>query len=93
MVFQSEEPDFIDLSTFEQIREMDDDDNFSLDIVSGFLEQAQDTFRKMEEYLFDPPPPPPRPPLAHFLGGTATLTTGNPVGTETSMSSPRWGTS
>jgi osomolarity two-component system phosphorelay intermediate protein YPD1 len=44
---------FIDLATFEQIREMDEDDNddFSRMIVSGFLEQAKDTFEKMDKSL------------------------------------------
>lgn len=42
--------DIIDLSTFEQIREMDDDDSddFSRAIVMGFLEQADETFTKMD---------------------------------------------
>ncbi|KAA8901380.1 signal transduction histidine kinase [Sphaerosporella brunnea] len=45
--------DFIDLETFEQIREMDDDDSdeFSCAIVGGFLDQAEETFIKMEAAL------------------------------------------
>jgi hypothetical protein len=43
----------IDMETFEQIREMDDDgsDEFSRAIVEGFLEQAEETFHKMDEAL------------------------------------------
>lgn len=38
------------METFEQILELDDeeDDSFSWDIVSGYLDQAEATFRKME---------------------------------------------
>lgn len=40
--------------TFEQILEMDDDEEereFSKSIVYGFFEQAEATFKKMELYL------------------------------------------
>lgn len=55
----------IDMATFDQILEMDDDDDkeFSRAIVTGFLEQAHETFEKMEEslyvflFLFTPPFP------------------------------------
>lgn len=45
--------DCIDHSTFEQILEMDDDDDrdFSKEIVYGFFEQAESTFSKIEEAL------------------------------------------
>ncbi|KAG0643964.1 signal transduction histidine kinase [Tuber brumale] len=45
----NETPEFIDLGTFDQILEMDDDDDreFSKAIVWGFMDQAEDTFRKM----------------------------------------------
>lgn len=45
--------DCIDHSTFEQILEMDDDDDrdFSKEIVYGFFEQAESTFNKIEEAL------------------------------------------
>ncbi|CAZ84427.1 unnamed protein product [Tuber melanosporum] len=47
------DPDFIDLSTFEQILEMDDDEDheFSRTIVFGFMEQAEETFKKMRDHL------------------------------------------
>lgn len=46
--------DSIDESTFEQILEMDDDDDrdFSQGIVFGFFEQADSTFEKMEKALY-----------------------------------------
>ena len=47
--------DSIDESTFEQILEMDDDDDereFSKGIVYGFFEQAESTFDKMEQALY-----------------------------------------
>lgn len=46
--------DFIDEATFDQIREMDDDDDaeFSRAIVSGFMEQAEETFVQMEGFMF-----------------------------------------
>jgi len=48
--------DSIDESTFEQILEMDDDDDrdFSKGIVFGFFEQADSTFEKMEKALYVP---------------------------------------
>ncbi|KAL8825544.1 MAG: hypothetical protein Q9170_007755 [Blastenia crenularia] len=50
-------PDFgdnIDQMTFEQILEMDDDEeerDFSKSIVTGFFEQAETTFKKMDSSL------------------------------------------
>jgi osomolarity two-component system phosphorelay intermediate protein YPD1 len=45
--------DSIDALTFEQILEMDDDDEreFSKSIVYGFFEQAEQTFTKMDDAL------------------------------------------
>ncbi|EAU39345.1 conserved hypothetical protein [Aspergillus terreus NIH2624] len=47
--------DCIDKNTFEQILEMDDDDDkeFSRGIVFGFFDQAKSTFDKMEAALAD----------------------------------------
>lgn len=44
----------IDLSAFEQILEMDDDDDrdFSKGIVFGFFDQAVTTYDKMEKALY-----------------------------------------
>ena len=47
--------DSIDALTFEQILEMDDDEDereFSKSIVFGFFEQAEQTFVKMEDALY-----------------------------------------
>jgi osomolarity two-component system phosphorelay intermediate protein YPD1 len=46
--------DLIDQNTFEQILEMDDEDDrdFSQGIVYGFFEQAEGTFEKMEKSLY-----------------------------------------
>jgi len=46
--------DSIDAMTFEQILEMDDDEEereFSRSIVFGFFEQAEQTFKKMDDAL------------------------------------------
>lgn len=46
--------DDIDRSTFEQILEMDDDEDdrdFSRSIVFGFFDQAEETFKKMDTAL------------------------------------------
>lgn len=46
--------DLIDLNTFDQILEMDDDEEdreFSKGIVFGFFDQAESTFEKMEKAL------------------------------------------
>ena len=46
--------DSIDPATFEQILEMDDDEDereFSKSIVYGFFEQAEATFKNMEKSL------------------------------------------
>jgi osomolarity two-component system phosphorelay intermediate protein YPD1 len=46
--------DSIDALTFEQILEMDDDEDerdFSRSIVFGFFEQAEQTFKKMDDAL------------------------------------------
>ncbi|KAB8072926.1 signal transduction histidine kinase [Aspergillus leporis] len=49
----SDMKDLIDQNTFEQILEMDDEDDrdFSQGIVYGFFEQAEGTFEKMEKSL------------------------------------------
>lgn len=47
--------DSIDHATFEQILEMDDDDEdreFSRSIVFGFFEQAHTTFQKMDDDMY-----------------------------------------
>lgn len=46
--------DVVDRSTFDQILEMDDDDEreFSRAIVFGFFDQAEETFRQMEESVY-----------------------------------------
>ena len=47
--------DSIDQLTFEQILEMDDDEDereFSRSIVYGFFEQAEQTFKKMDTSLY-----------------------------------------
>lgn len=56
---QHEEPldfgDNVEMSTFEQILDMDDDEDdkeFSKGIVYGFLEQAEQTFDKMDASLY-----------------------------------------
>jgi osomolarity two-component system phosphorelay intermediate protein YPD1 len=52
--FLSETGDEIDRSTFEQILEMDDDENereFSRSIVFDFFDQAEGTFKKMDSYV------------------------------------------
>jgi osomolarity two-component system phosphorelay intermediate protein YPD1 len=56
----SDVKDIIDESTFEQILEMDDEDDrdFSKGIVYGFFDQAKATFKKMEDELYV---------LCHFL--------------------------
>ena len=51
---QPDYADIIDPMTFEQILEMDDDEEereFSKGIVYGFFEQAETTFKKMEVCL------------------------------------------
>jgi len=51
--------DIIDMATFEQICEMDDDgsDEFSRAIVFGFLDQAEETFDKMDKSMSVTSPP------------------------------------
>lgn len=46
--------DIVDRSTFDQILEMDDDEEreFSRAIVFGFFDQAEETFRQMEESVY-----------------------------------------
>ena len=47
--------DSLDLLTFEQILEMDDDEDereFSRSIVYGFFDQAEATFEKMDNSLY-----------------------------------------
>ncbi|KAI5799965.1 signal transduction histidine kinase [Geopyxis carbonaria] len=66
---------FIDLATFDQILEMDDegDDDFSRAIVSGFIEQAEQTFKDIEEKL-EKKDLDELSSLGHFLkGSSATL--------------------
>jgi len=49
--------DNIDSATFEQILEMDDDEDereFSKSIVYDFFQQADSTFQKMDENLYVP---------------------------------------
>lgn len=45
--------DVIDMDTFEQILEMDDEDDreFSYGIVTGYFDQFDDTYVKIEEAL------------------------------------------
>jgi len=67
--------DSIDVLTFEQILEMDDDDDreFSKSIVFGFFEQAEQTFTKMDDAL-EAKDLPQLSSLGHFLkGSSATL--------------------
>lgn len=48
-------PDFgdhVDINTFSQILEMDEDDHdFSMPLVLNFFEQATETFQKMDDAL------------------------------------------
>jgi len=66
----------LDFTTFEQILEMDDDEDdreFSLSIVSGFFEQAENTFEEMETALKEKDLSK-LSSLGHFLkGSSATL--------------------
>jgi len=68
--------DSIDALTFEQILEMDDDEDdreFSRSIVFGFFEQAEQTFVKMDDAL-KAGDLPQLSSLGHFLkGSSATL--------------------
>ncbi|KAL1997804.1 hypothetical protein VTN02DRAFT_719 [Thermoascus thermophilus] len=68
--------DIIDRATFDQILEMDDDEEereFSRGIVYGFFEQAESTFDKMEKALTDENLDE-LSQLGHFLkGSSATL--------------------
>ncbi|KAJ5653117.1 hypothetical protein N7490_000120 [Penicillium lividum] len=67
--------DIIDTDTFEQILEMDDDEDrdFSQGIVYGFFEQAEVTFAKMEKAVKDEDLDD-LSSLGHFLkGSSATL--------------------
>jgi len=72
----SEASDEIDRTTFEQILEMDDDENereFSRSIVFDFFEQAETTFKKMDS-CFAEKDLPQLSALGHFLkGSSATL--------------------
>lgn len=71
----SDVKELIDESTFEQILEMDDDDDrdFSKGIVYGFFDQAHNTFDKMEAALKDKKLEE-LSQLGHFLkGSSATL--------------------
>ncbi|KAJ5917042.1 hypothetical protein N7504_001057 [Penicillium tannophilum] len=71
----SDVADIIDEGTFEQILEMDDDDEreFSKGIVYGFFDQAKTTFEKMEKAVADEDLDD-LSSLGHFLkGSSATL--------------------
>lgn len=71
----SDVKELIDESTFEQILEMDDDDDrdFSKGIVYGFFDQAQTTFDKIEKAIADKQLEE-LSQLGHFLkGSSATL--------------------
>jgi len=72
----SEAGDEIDRTTFEQILEMDDDEDereFSRSIVFDFFEQAETTFQKMDSHLEDKDLAQ-LSALGHFLkGSSATL--------------------
>ncbi|KAJ5129323.1 uncharacterized protein N7515_005362 [Penicillium bovifimosum] len=72
----SDYKEILDESTFEQILEMDDDEedrDFSKSIVYGFFEQAVNTFQKMEDRLTDKNLAE-LSDLGHFLkGSSATL--------------------
>ncbi|KAM5385732.1 hypothetical protein ACJZ2D_000931 [Fusarium nematophilum] len=61
-----------DLSTFEQILEMDDDDDreFSRSIVYGFFEQSESTIVEMEDALVKEDLPK-LAALGHFIRGSA----------------------
>jgi len=71
-----EASDEIDRTTFEQILEMDDDENereFSRSIVFDFFDQAETTFKKMDSYLAEKDLAQ-LSALGHFLkGSSATL--------------------
>ncbi|MCJ1243934.1 hypothetical protein MMC30_001131 [Trapelia coarctata] len=65
--------DSIDAQTFEQILEMDDDEDereFSRSIVYGFFDQAEGTFKKMESSLAKSDLPQLHS-LGHFLKGSS----------------------
>jgi len=65
--------DIIDMSAFEQILEMDDDEDereFSRAIVFGFMKQAIDTFSEMEDRL-DEKDLAKLSSLGHFLKGSS----------------------
>ncbi|KAJ5105285.1 hypothetical protein NUU61_002632 [Penicillium alfredii] len=71
----SDVKELIDASTFEQILEMDDDDDrdFSKGIVYGFFDQAENTFNKIEKAIKDKKLDE-LSSLGHFLkGSSATL--------------------
>jgi osomolarity two-component system phosphorelay intermediate protein YPD1 len=74
--FLSETGDEIDRTTFEQILEMDDDENereFSRSIVFDFFDQAEGTFKKMDSYV-EQKDLEQLSALGHFLkGSSATL--------------------
>jgi len=76
MALLTEASDEIDRTTFEQILEMDDDENereFSRSIVFDFFDQAETTFKKMDSYLADKDLAQ-LSALGHFLkGSSATL--------------------
>lgn len=53
-------PKFIDKATFNQILDMDDDDedrDFSKDIVSGYFKQVEQTLKEMRSSMYEYMPP------------------------------------
>ncbi|EGD98001.1 hypothetical protein TESG_05298 [Trichophyton tonsurans CBS 112818] len=72
---EDENMKYLDVGTFEQILEMDDDEDrdFSRSIVYGFFEQAEATFTQMESAISDEDLDE-LSQLGHFLkGSSATL--------------------
>ncbi|CAO3587589.1 unnamed protein product [Absidia cylindrospora] len=65
--------DLIDMSTFDQLLDMDDDDDdheFSYSIVLNYFEQAEATFKDMDDAL-DKKNLPELSRLGHFLKGSS----------------------
>jgi hypothetical protein len=78
------------MSTFEQILDMDDDEEekeFSKGIVFGFLEQAEQTFDKMDTSMY------PDLPCPAFIDHTAKPASAFLAKTRTSPNFLRWATS
>jgi len=69
------DPAMLEMETFQQILDLDDDDerSFSRNIVHGFFEQAEQTFNEMDMYI-QKKDLPKLSSLGHFLkGSSATL--------------------